>query len=220
MMDSILPAVSHNASSISPTRRAILKYAWAMGLSWHGVVGGSARRALAAPLVRVNPPMIVHSGSCTMTVSVKVIIAGSPGDRFAVFGDILDADEPDGDADLCCALLPQSTVAGDRGFVSLFLEGHADAADLGLVKGIGPASDEAFSPDLVELFARVWLRDIGTDERYGPWESPRRVAVASDARAWEAGRFPGNEFLTTGGRGLSRAHDPMGMSLPPQKCAK
>jgi hypothetical protein len=221
VMDSILPAVSHDASSIGPTRRAILKFAWAMGLSWHGVVSTGARRALAAPLVKVNPPTIVHTGPCTKTVSVKVIIAGSnPGDRYDVSGDILEADEPDGEADVCVALLPQSIISGDRGFVSFILEGHANAADLGLVKGLGPASDEAFSPDLVELFARIWLRDLATDESYGPWDSPRRVAVASDGRAWEAGRLPGSEFMTAGGRGLTRANDPAGMLLPPRTCAK
>jgi hypothetical protein len=203
--------------SLRQSRRAVLKEIGAICIAVSGVSAVWPRKALAAPTVTVAAPTLIHAQDCMATVLVLVSIAGaSPGERYEASGNIMESDEPDGDPDICCELSPQPFSAGHGKTLELRLEGHARSADLGLVKGVGPASDEAFSPDLVELFARVWIRDLASGQRYGPWESPLRVAVASAAREWsQVRRFPGSELLTPRGR-VNGGGEPL---LPPLACA-
>ncbi len=190
------------------SRRAILKSCGAVGVALSGISARS-RDALALPSVSVAPPKIVRGEDCRATVSVVVTLAGIAHDvRYEVYGDLLESDEPDGEPDVCCALTPRVTITSHVARQSLELTALVMAADLGLVKGTGPASDETFSRDLVELFARIWLRDLTTALESGPWDSPIRVAVASTASAWtQPSQFPGNDLLVPR-RGM-----------PPQACA-
>jgi hypothetical protein len=202
------------------SRRAIIKYCGAVGLSLSGV-GVHSSDALALPAVRVAAPTIVRGDGCRATVSVVVTLSGvTRGVRYEAYGDVMESDDPDDDADLCCALVPQSTTSEGAERLTLELKGQVMAADLGLVKGIGPASDETFSPDLVELFARVWVRDLTAAVESGPWDSPLRVAVASTALAWtESGQFPGSELLIPRGGVLDSTRGEASRPLPPQACA-
>jgi hypothetical protein len=202
------------------TRRACVKRIAALGLAVPGSATGWPRTALAVPAVTVAPPTIERQANCTAHVSVRVTIAGlPPGVRYEVSGDIMESDERDGNRDdVGCALDPQSTPVGPTEKYVLLLTATAMAADLGLVKGYGPASDEAFSPDLVELYARIWLRDLATGDRYGPSESPLRVAVASGALAWtQATQLPGSALLTP--RRATPVSGGSGVPLPSQECA-
>ena len=142
------------------SRRAIIKCCGAVGLSLSGIAERSSD-ALALPAVRVAAPTIVRGKDCLATVSVVVTLSRiTRGVRYEAYGDVMESDDPDDDADFCCALVPQSTSSGGAERLTLELKGRVMAAELGLVKGIGPASDETSSPDLVELFARVWVRDL------------------------------------------------------------
>ena len=203
------------------SRRAVIRRLGAIGLSLAGITRVCLQDALAALEVTVARPTVTRLDTCMATISVLLTISSlASGARYEAYGDVMESDEPDGEPDPCCALTPQPILSGAHESHTLLLKGEATAADLGLVKGIGPASDETFSPDLVELFARVWLRDLATGDRYGPWESPPRVAVASSALAWtQLQQFPGSELLTPRGGAGSTAYGRDGIHLPPQACA-
>lgn len=158
--------------------------------------------------VRVAPPTVARVAACVREVRVKVMVAGSPDDaRYHAYGEIWEADEPEGDADFCCELIAQPILIAANRSLQFLLSGKALAAEIGVVKGVGPAQDETDSPDLVELFARIWLRDDATGETLGPWQSPWRSAVASTARDWSPNpKFPGSMLAPPRGR-------------PPQACA-
>lgn len=139
----------------------------------------------------------------------------SLGHRYGPSGELWEGDDPDGEADRCGALerFAASLVTGDR--LTLVLAGRFRTAAIWLEKGIGPASDETSSPDLAELFGRVWLRDLTQREHYGPWDSPLRAAIAQDNRDWTGTRMTaGNELALPRG---SRSGD--GPQLPPRACA-
>ena len=201
------------------SRRAIIKCCGALGLSLSGIVERSPG-VLALPAVRVAAPTIVRGQDCLATVSVVVTLSGTTrGVRYEAYGDVVESDDPDDDADVCCALVPQSTTSEGAERLTLELRGQVMAAELGLVKGIGPASDETSSPDLVELFARVWLRDLDTAVEIGPWDSPLRVAVATTALAWtESRQFPGSELLIPRGNVPTSTRGGARPTLPPQAC--
>jgi len=201
------------------SRRTIIKCCGALGLSLAGIVERSPG-VLALPAVRVAAPTIVRGDDCLATVSVVVTLSGATrGVGYEAYGDVMEWDDPDDDADVCCALMPQSTTSGGAERLTLELKGQVMAADLGLVKGIGPASDETSSTDLVELFARVWVRNLETAVETGPWDSPLRVAVATTALAWtESGQFPGSELLVPRGSAPDSARGEASRRLPPQAC--
>jgi len=213
-------AITRHPSSDRLSRRAIIKDLGTLGLSIYGVAQVGTRYALAAPSVTVAAPRVVRTDDCLDTVLVRVTIADArPGIRYEAYGDGMESDDPGGDPDFCCTLDPQSTRIGDRNPHVLLLTGEATAADMGLVKGVGPANDETFSPDLVELYARIWIRDLDTNIEHGPWESPPRVMVTSARLDWQhARRFPGSELLTPRGGTPSGSRDGIGQPLPPIAC--
>lgn len=202
--------LSHAVVVRSQSRRTILKACGAFGVALSGM-GQWSLDALAAPLVRVTPPKIVRDADCDATVSVVVTLTRlAPGVRYEVSGDLMESDDPDDDPDGCGALTPHVTPDNHQGRQVVELTAQLRAADLGLVKGIGPARDEAFSPDLVELFARIWLRDLTTGMAHGPWDSPMRIAVSRAVLDWtRRGGFPGSTLLVPRG-GMPAA--------PPQAC--
>jgi hypothetical protein len=185
-----------------------------------GLAAGWSQSVQAAPTVTVEAPTIVPKEYCTAIVSVRITIADVASDvRYEVYGDLMESDEPDGDPDLCCPLNPQATPPGVAPPHRLLLTRQAMVADLGLVRGLGPASDESYSPEFVELFARIWIRDLTSDDHYGPWESPLRVAAASGALDWtHLGPFPGSELLVPRGRPSLPIDTGVGVPLPPQAC--
>lgn len=190
-MTSPLPIVAAiTGAPVRVSRRALLARGSASGLAFIGFRPRWPWPTAPAPVVTVTAPMLAPD-DCTvtitirMTVSVRVTIAHlTRGVGYEVRGDILEADDPDGDADFCGSLVPQAIASSHQGSQTLLLKGRMKAVDLGLVKGVGPGSDETFSPDLVELFARVWLWNLTTEKQEGPWTSPVRTAVARDAAAW------------------------------------
>ncbi len=143
-------------------------------------------------MVAVAAPMIALT-DCTATLTVRVVITVrvtlahlAPGDRYDVSGQILELDGRDDNADVCGSLTPQAIPAAHGGWHVVELDNWLKAADVGLVKGIGPASDETSSPDMVELFAQVWLRNLTTGVSSGPWVSPPRAVVAHERQTWLA----------------------------------
>ncbi len=213
------PGYNVNAPIIPLSRRTMLKTAGAFALTWAGISARS-RAVLAAPVVAVAAPAIDRIDECLASYSIRVTLAdAAPGARYEAFGDLLEWDEDIGASDFC-GTIPASPVVSRGEETEILLEGQVLATDLGLVKGLGPASDETFSPDLVELFARIWLRELDTSERYGPWDSPRRVAVTLEQRAWQIGRYPGSEFVIASRRGLAHAGDPVEMPISPRKCGR
>ena len=200
----------HQVLVRSQSRRTILKSCGAFGVALMGMRQWSPD-ALAAPVASVAAPNLLRDADCFATVSVAVTLSGiSPRVRYEVHGNLMDLDEPDGDPDVCGVLPAQATSANHQQRQVVVVTAQMRAADLGLVKGMGPSHDETFSPDLVELFARIWLRDLTTGDERGPWDSPVRVVVSSAALDWTHPRpFPGSELL------VPRSGKP---AAPPQAC--
>lgn len=175
--------------------------------------------ARAAPLVRVAPPVIVRHAGCIASVNVLVTLAGlPPGTRVAAGGDLLETDEPDGDDDPCATFPARFLRVPAAQPTSLLLSCDARVSALGLVKGAGPAADETTSPDLVELVARVWLRNVVAGDEIGTWLSPARVAVSSAALAWTpADQGPSPNMLELP-RPRPRPRDGASAPLPPRAC--
>lgn len=164
----------------------------------------TSRRALD---VRVAPPTITRDG-CTALVAVPVTISPTvPGRRFAVHGELWEADDPDGDPDFAGTLDVLETPSLSAEPTTVQLQGRFLTAALGLEKGVGPASDEGYSPDLVELFATVMLRDLATGANHGPWQSPLRVAVAQETRDWTGAKHAAGGDLALP-RGSRQAEQP------------
>lgn len=143
------------------------------------------REAVESPSARVAAPTIERQKGCTALASAAVVLSRlAPGTFYELSGEILEMDEPDGDPDLCCHFAPLTVAAGSEPSHSMLLTTPVMISRLGLLKGAGPAQDETFSPDLVELVARVWLRDLATGRAHGPWDSPERVVVSKATLAW------------------------------------
>lgn len=193
------------------SRRTLLRQCGALG-GGLGLAPGWPWASDAAPVVRVAPPTITRDG-CTAVVSVQVtIVPAKPGLRYVVHGELWEGDDPDGDPDFAGALEPYETPPLPAESVPILLHGRFLAAALGLEKGVGPASDEAYSPDLAELYARVTMRDQASGIDFGPWDSPVRVAVAEETRDWTGTqRVPSSNdlLLPRGGRGAEK---------PPRAC--
>jgi hypothetical protein len=127
------------------------------------------RGAVESPSARVAAPTIERQGGCTALASAAVVLSRlAPGELYELSGEILEVDEPDGDPDLCCHFEPLTFAAGPDPSRTVLLATRVMISRLGLLKGMGPAQDETFSPDLVELMARVWLRDLATGAEHGP----------------------------------------------------
>lgn len=213
--------LAHGRTNPMPTRRTMLKHGFAFGLHLAGMTLPTPRQAMAAPLASVSPPRIALAAQCMATVSVNVSLAGLlPGDRYEVRGDILEDDDPDDEPDFCCTLNPDTTPFIEQPVHTLLLTRQAMAVDLGLMRGVGPAADEALSPDLVELFARVWVQDLATGDRFGPWESPRRIAVSKARIFWtEARGTPAWDLLAPRGEPPATVPAGGGEAAPRKECA-
>jgi len=147
--------------------------------------GLPAASASLTPRARVAAPRIQRQPGCLAQVTVAVDLMDLvPGTFYELTGDLLEWDEPDDDPDLCCHFMALPVPAEPASPRPVLLTARVLASQLGLVKGAGPARDETSSPDLVELVARVWLRDLTAGTAMGPWDSPVRLAVASANLAW------------------------------------
>lgn len=207
--------------SASHSRRALLRSGLGLGLALatRGVVQSAPVQAALS--VQVAAPRITRADDCHATVAVDVTLADVPAARrYLLYGDILEADTGTEDAEFCCALHPQHVVlaAGETRLMTLTQQ--AMTVDLGLVRGMGPAANEAFSPDLVELFARIWLRDLTTDDVLGPWDSPQRIAVSRTLPGqMPSGSLLGNPLMTARGNTPGSMAMSDGQLLPPLPCA-
>ncbi len=205
----------------SRSRRALLRGGLGLGLTL--VTPGAVRPApaQAAMAVRVAAPRITRVDDCQATVSVDVTLADVPSaGRYLLYGDILEADTRTEDADFCCTLRAQNTSLSPGQTHLLTLTQQAMAVDLGLVLGVGPAANEEFSPNMVELFARVWLRDLAADAVLGPWDSPQRIAVSRRLPGWmPSATLLGNPLMTPRGNSSAIITAIDGRLLPPLPCA-
>lgn len=211
------PRPSANPLSWPLTRRSL----FALGAgAVAAMAAGRPGHARAAPTLTIAPPTLEHAEPCKATVAVQVTIGDlAPGVPYAMFGELWEADEPDGQADFCGEFEPRVISAGATS-QQLVLTRGVLVANIGLVKGFGPASDETSSPDLVELFARVWLRHLERGTEYGPWESPRRVAVAISAAEWaRPPSYPGSELSAPRGNQPVPTCDCFSVSAPLRTCA-
>jgi hypothetical protein len=202
------------------SRRALFRRGGALGFSLAGFTAAWPRPVLAAPAVTVAAPEIGRLEGCRAPISVAVTLSGvAPGVRYEAYGVVMEADGPAGVDDYCCALRPQSAEAGDQQASTLLLTRQAMATDLGLQRGMGPANDETSSPERVQLYARVWVRDLATGDRFGPWESPRLTALPNPRLigARPVG-LPGSQLMTPRGGATFSENDSIGLPLPPQAC--
>ncbi|MFN8589885.1 MAG: hypothetical protein U0031_00395 [Thermomicrobiales bacterium] len=88
-----------------------------------------------APEVRVAPPTITRDG-CTALVAVQVTIRpATAGQRFAIHGELWEADDPDGDPDFAGTLDPLETPPLPAAPATVPLQGRFLTAALGLEKG-------------------------------------------------------------------------------------
>lgn len=205
-----------SGGSFSWTRRLFLQRTGQLAVAFVGLGAPQPPAAHAAPLVTVAPSLIVRGDACRATATVHIALTGIRPDTRMVFnGELLETDDPDGDPDLCTTFPPQFARTPREQPFSVILKQDAMSAELGLVKGVGPAEDETNSPDLVELVARIWLRDLTTGHEYGPWLSPTRVAVASAALAWR----PDAQSLTSTLLGPQGAMQRGPSHLPRLACA-
>ena len=205
----------------SRSRRALLRAGIGIGLAL--VIRGTARpmSAHAAVAVRVAAPQIARVDDCHANVSVALYLSnGTSAHRYLLYGDILEADAGMEEADYCCTLQAQHADLAPEQTRLLTLTQQAMAVDLGLVRGMGPAENETFSPDLVELFARIWLRNLVTDEVLGPWDSPQRVAISRSLPGWmPSGNLLGNPLMTPRGPASAHFTGSDGRPMPPLPCA-
>lgn len=205
----------------SCSRRALLRGGLGLGLALVLPAALQPAPALAAIVVRVSAPRIKRTGDCLADVAVDVTLSDLPAaSSYLLSGDILEADTSTEDADYCCTLHPVQVdlQPGQRRLLTLTQQ--ATSVDLGLVRGLGPATHEAFSPNLVELFARIWLRDLATDDVLGAWDSPQRVAVSRALPGWmPSAHLQSNPLLTPRGPApATTTRD--GRPLPMLPCAQ
>lgn len=202
------------------SRRALLQGAGALSLSLAARLAIRPATARAVLAVHVAAPRIDRTNDCWVSVSVDVTLAEvSSLTRYLLYGDILEADAGSDADEFCCTLRSQHALLTPGRSHSVTLAQRAMAVDLGLVRGLGPAATEKYSPDLVELFARVWLRDLETDEVLGPWNSPTRVAVSRALPGlMPSSSLRDNPLMTPRDPGLTITTSD-GQPLPPLPCA-
>jgi hypothetical protein len=205
----------------SRSRRALLRGGLGLGLALtpRGVVQSAP--ALAALAVRVAAPRITRIDDCHATIAVDVTLADVPtAGGFLLYGDILEADAGTEETEFCCTLHPAYVDLTPQQTLLATLSQQAMAVDLGLVRGLGPAAHEAFSPDLVELFARIWLRELTTDDVLGPWGSPQRIAVSRTLPGqMPSGSLLGNPLMTPRGPASAMVTASDGRPLAPLPCS-
>ncbi|MFN8662916.1 MAG: hypothetical protein U0075_13565 [Thermomicrobiales bacterium] len=138
-----------------------------------------------------------------------------PGAHYVLSGAVFEADGWVENADFCCSLDPQTVVITDLGHHYRRLNRQAIAADLGLLKGMGPARDEEVSAKGVELFARIWLRDLTRRKQAGPWDSPSRVVASRSQAGWTSSPQQDDNplMLPHGGRSATN-HESVGPDAP------
>jgi hypothetical protein len=160
-----------------------------------------------------------HPG-CLATVSVLVTLTGLlPGVRYILTGAVFEADGWVENADFCCSLDPQTVVVTDPGQHVRRLNRRAIAADLGLLSGMGPAWDEDVSAAGVDLFARIWLRELTRRDRNGPWDSPVRGVASRSQAGWTYSRpQDDNPLMVPHGVGAITNHESIGQPMPPEAC--
>lgn len=174
----------HRCLPLPLTRRALLTVGLLAALL-------RAEPARAAPAVVVASPVVDRIDDCLATVSVRVRLNSlRPGTRYAVGGTLLELDTAPENADVCGEFPPRIFVAAPGGAAAELLAQRVSAAQIGLWRGVGPASDEEESADLVELAAEAWLRDLDAGEDLGRWQSAPRVLVSRAVR-----ELPGNERI-------------------------
>lgn len=215
-------ALLPHQSPPSCSRRALLRGGLGLGLALAapGALRPAPATAQTALAVRVAAPRITRSGDCLASVEVAITLANFPAGSYLLYGDILEADAGTEDTEFCCALHPAQADLAPGETRRVTLAQRTTSVDLGLVKGLGPAAHEAFSPDLVELLARISLRDLATDELLGSWDSPQRVAVSHALPGWMPSAYlQGNPLLTPRGP-ASAATTVDGRPLPLLPCAQ
>lgn len=222
-MASLAAGVSASRAGSRPghlSRRAVLHHAGALGFIMAGHSTATSAAASAAPSVAVAAPHVVRNPGCLATVSVLVTLTGlMPGAHYVLSGAVFEADGWVENADFCCSLDPQTVVITDLGHHYRRLNRQAIAADLGLLKGMGPARDEEVSAKGVELFARIWLRDLTSRKQAGPWDSPLRVVASRSQAGWTSSPQQDDNplMLPHGGRSATN-HESVGLPMPPEAC--
>ncbi len=199
------------------SRRALVWHGWVLGVTL-----ASPRTVSAAldaqPSVSVTPPRVIRNAGCLATVSVIVTLTGLvPDVHYILSGVVLEADGGDDAADFCCALDPQTVVVTDPGSHRRHLNRQVVVADLGLLKGLGPARDEDAAQDQVELFARIWLHDLTMPDPFAPRDSPPQVVESRSQEDWAYPRHDGdNPLMVPRGGGsavdLERAGQPTSLA--------
>lgn len=215
------PPVYANAGvSEHRSRRALLRGSAGLVLALTVPRGSDSAAAQAAPVIRVAAPQITDADDCLVTVSVSVVLMNVPMQhRYSLYGDILEWDADTEDAQFCCTLDAQHILISPSGTPQLTLRQQVTAVNLGLVRGLGPSEDERYSPNLVELVARIWLRDLETDVVRGPWDSPQRVAVSRSARSWASPSHAlGNPLMTPRPNSTSATDEGGETLLAPPSC--
>lgn len=208
-------------ASVSRSRRGLLRSGLGLGIALVEQCVVQPVPAQAALTVQVAAPRITRTDDCQATVSVAVILeAVSEKRRYHLYGDVLEAETDENDAEFCCALRPRHALLLPGLTRSVTLTQQAMAVDLGLVRGLGPAANETFSPDLVELFARIWLHDLATDEVLGPWDSPQRIAVSrSLPGVMPPASLQANPLMTLRGSASATITASDSRRLPPLPCS-
>lgn len=213
-------ASAADQGSAHRSRRMLLRGGTGLVLALAGPRGRGSATAQAAPTLRVAAPQIVATDACLVTVSVTVTLMNVPiPHRYALYGDLLEWDADTEDAQFCCTLDAQHVLVTTGTTPQLTLRQQATAVNLGLVRGLGPAEDERYSPDLVELFARIWIRNLETEEVLGAWDSPQRIVVSRSARSWAPPRHAlGNPLITPRPNSPSTTNVTGGNVLSPGSC--
>lgn len=164
------------------SRRALVQGGRFLGLAFVCSRVMPSVRVSAAPAVTVSTPQIDLIAHCQAVISVLVSIDTTSMTRsFSIFGDLLERDAHERRTEHCGTLVPQTTSHPVPAPHVLRLTCNASAANLGLMRGVGPAHNETDDAEDVELFARIWVRDLSTREVFGPWDSPQCKAITN---AW------------------------------------
>lgn len=174
-----------DARPVRFTRRALIWRGYALGLGAIATHAHSVAAGSAASAVVVAAPQVVRNADCLATVSAMVTLTGLlPHVRYVLTGEILEADDGGDAADFCCSLDPQLVQITDQGVHHRLLNRQVTVSDLLRASGMESARDEADSKGQVELFARVWLRNLTVSERGKPWDSPVRVIANRRQEGW------------------------------------
>lgn len=203
------------------SRRSLLCAARAGGVVLAGAPLGLSSRVLAAPTITVAAPHVDRIEHCEAWVSSLVTLDEVAAEtRYAVFGNLLEADDREERAECCAKLDQQSTRQGGPARQTLRLTCHASAGDMRFMRDAGPTRNETDSADDVELFIRIWIRNVLTDEVLGPWNSPQHVAFTN---SWltgisRLGLHADGLWLPHSGRAPEAGPSSSALPLPPQMC--